>query len=215
MNDTDTTNTTSTVTTETDVDSERGPAAPASGRWAGQPGRRAILVAATIGGAVSLSAGVYGRLHDPTNDTITTFGFPTLISMKAWLATGAAVLVLAQVATAMWMWGRLPRVSRPAPAWAVHGHRWLGTVAFLLTLPVAYHCLWSFGFQDSSARVIAHGLLGCAFYGVFTTKMLLLRSERIPAQTLPVVGGLLAVILVAIWWTSSWWYFTTIGFPGV
>ncbi|MGI9646379.1 MAG: DUF6529 family protein, partial [Ilumatobacteraceae bacterium] len=49
----------------------------------------------------------------------------------------------------------------------------------------------------------------------FTTKMLALRSDRIPDKTLPVVGGLLAAIIVAIWWTSSWWFFTTIGFPGV
>ena len=178
-------------------------------------GRRTLLLAAAAGAAVSISVGVYGRLHEPTFDTVTTLGFPTLLAMKAWLGTGAAVLALAQAATAMWMWGRLPGVQRPAPGWAVHGHRWLGTVAFLLTLPVAYHCLWSLGFQDTNARVIAHSLLGCLFYGTFTTKMLVLRSDRVPARTLPIVGGLLTTVLVAIWWTSSWWYFTTIGFPGL
>ena len=61
--------------------------------------------------------------------------------------------------------------------------------------------------------MIAHSLLGCAFYGAFTTKMLVLRSDRVPPRTLPIVGGILATVLVAIWWTSSWWYFTTIGFP--
>lgn len=174
-----------------------------------------LLVAIAAGAAVSIAAGVYSNVHDPTGNNITTFGFDRVLSMKAWFATGAAVLALGQVASAAWMWGRLPRVERPAPAWVAHGHRWLGTVAFLLTLPVAYHCMWSLGFQDATTRVLVHSLLGCAFYGAFTTKMLLLRSDRIPPHTLPIAGGLLATILVAIWWTSSWWFFTTIGFPGV
>jgi len=176
-------------------------------------GMSALLGAAAIGAAVSISLGVYAATHTPTGDAIATFGFPRVLPMKAWLTTGAAILVIAQVATAMWMWGRLPGVSRPAPAWAVHGHRWFGTLAFLLTLPVAYHCLWALGFQDTTARVFAHSLLGTAFYGVFTTKMLVLRSDRVPARTLPLVGALLATILVAIWFTSSLWFFTNVGFP--
>ncbi len=176
-------------------------------------GMSALLGAVAIGAAVSISLGVYAKTHTPTGDAIVTFGFPRVLPMKAWLTTGAATLVIAQVATAMWMWGRLPGVSRPAPPWAVHGHRWFGTCAFLLTLPVAYHCLWALGFQDTTARVFAHSLLGTAFFGVFTTKMLVLRSDRVPARTLPLVGGLLATILVAIWWTSSFWFFTNIGFP--
>lgn len=202
-----TNNTTTATTTETPntPDSEVG--STSSG------GMRALLGAAALGAAVSISLGVYAKTHTPTGDAIVTFGFPRVLPMKAWLATGAASLVIAQVATALWMWGRLPGVKRPAPAWAVHGHRWFGTVAFLLTLPVAYHCLWALGFQDTSVRVLAHSLLGTAFFGVFTTKMLVLRSDRMPARTLPLVGGLLATILVAIWWTSSFWFFTTIGFP--
>lgn len=172
-----------------------------------------LLGAVAVGAAVSISLGVYAKTHTPTGDAIATFGFPRVLPMKAWFTTGAAALVIAQVATAMWMWGRLPGVSRPAPAWAAHGHRWFGTLAFLLTLPVAYHCLWALGFQDTTARVTAHSLLGTAFFGVFTTKMLVLRSNRVPARTLPLVGGLLATILVAIWWTSSFWFFTNVGFP--
>jgi len=176
-------------------------------------GLRFLLVAVAAGAAISLALGTYAKVHTPTGDTIATFGFPAVLPMKAWLATGAAALALVQVATAMWMWGRLPGVDRPAPPWAVHGHRWIGTIAFLLTLPVAYHCLWALGFQDTSVRILAHSLLGCAFYGAFTTKMLVLRSDRVPPATLPIVGGLLSTVLVALWWTSSWWFFTTIGFP--
>lgn len=178
-------------------------------------GARRVLAAATVGAAISIALGVYGNVHDATGGTVATFGFPAILPMKAWLTTGAAGLVIAQVLSAMWMWGRLPGVDRPAPAWAVHGHRWFGTLAFLLTLPVAYHCLWALGFHDTDARVIAHSLSGCAFYGAFTTKMLLLRSDRIPARALPITGSLLAVVLVAIWWSSSFWFFTNIGFPGI
>lgn len=176
-------------------------------------GTTALLGAVAIGAALSISLGVYAKTHTPTGDAIATFGFPRVLPMKAWFTTGAATLAIAQIATAMWMWGRLPGVARPAPTWAVHGHRWLGTLAFLLTLPVAYHCLWALGFQDTSLRVTAHSLLGTAFFGVFTTKMLVLRTDRVPARTLPLVGGLLATILVAIWWTSSFWFFTNVGFP--
>lgn len=172
-----------------------------------------LLAALAIGSAVSLAAGTYAKLHTPTGDAIATFGFPAVLPMKAWFATAAGSLAIFQIASALWMWGRLPGVARPAPTWVSHGHRWFGTAAFLFTLPVAYHCLWALGFQDTSMRVLAHSLLGCAFYGVFTTKMLLLRSDRVPPRSLPIAGGLLATILVAIWWTSSFWFFTNIGFP--
>ncbi|MDW3219155.1 MAG: DUF6529 family protein [Acidimicrobiales bacterium] len=178
------------------------------------PHAAALLVAAAIGGAVAISLGVYGSVHDGTGQTIWQFGFPTMLSMKAWFTTAAAVLALAQGTTALWMWSRLPGAG-PAPAWASAAHRWLGTVAFLCTLPVAYHCLWALGFRTTDTRVVAHSILGCAFFGAFTTKMLVLHSRRMPAWALPGAGALLVVLLAAIWTTSSLWFFTTIGFPGV
>ena len=167
-----------------------------------------------IGAAVSVALGAYAKLHDPTQESITTFGFPAVLPMKAWFTTGAAVLALVQLASAAWMWERLPGAGA-APGWLAAAHRWSGTLAFFLTLPVAYHCLWSLGFQDTTTRVLLHSLLGCIFYGAFVTKMLVLRSDRMPARALPVMGGLLVAVLVAIWWTSSWWFFTTFGFPGL
>ena len=88
-------------------------------------------------------------------------------------------------------------------------------MAFLLTLPVAYHCLWALGFQSFTTRQLVHSILGCAFYGVFTTKMLMLRSARLPGWALPVTGGLLAAVLTGLWLTSSLWFFTNVGFPGI
>jgi hypothetical protein len=173
-----------------------------------------LLLAAAIGGAVSVALGTYGRLHSPTGDTVESFGFPDVYVMKAWFGTGAAALALLQLTSALWMWGRLPFAGK-APAWVATAHRWTGTVAFLLTLPAAYHCLWSLGFKDTDTRVLAHSILGCAFYGAFTTKMLVLRSETVPRWAVPVMGGALVALLAGIWLTSSLWFFTNVSFPGV
>ena len=173
-----------------------------------------LLLAAAIGGAVSVGLGTYGRLHSPTGDTVETFGFPDVFVMKAWFGTGAATLALLQLTSALWMWGRLPFAGH-APAWVSTAHRWTGSVAFLLTLPAAYHCLWSLGFKDTDTRVLAHSILGCAFYGAFTTKMLVLRSDTVPRWAVPVMGGALVALLAGIWLTSSLWFFTNVSFPGV
>ncbi|MEM9562094.1 MAG: DUF6529 family protein [Actinomycetota bacterium] len=184
------------------------PAPPSSTR----PNNQAVIVAAAVGGALALSLGAYGRLHTPTGDTIWDVGFPSLLAMKSWFTTAAVVLGITQGVSAAWMWGRLPGVG-DAPAGLAAVHRWSGTVAFLFTLPVAYHCLWALGFQDTTTRVLVHSILGCAFYGALATKLLLLRSERLSGWVLPAAGGLLVAILTGIWLTSSLWFFTTIGFP--
>ena len=89
--------------------------------------------------------------------------------------------------SALWVYGKLPG---KAPAWAGTAHRISGRLAFIITLPVAYHCLWSFGFQDTSTRVLIHSLLGCAFYGAFAAKVTIVRSKGLPGIALPIAGGL-------------------------
>jgi hypothetical protein len=76
-----------------------------------------------------------------------------------------------------------------------------------------YHCLWSLGFNpgDGGGRVFWHSLFGCAFFGAFATKVLAVRSHRMPGWALPVVGGLLFTVLVLLWLTSSLWFFQNIG----
>jgi uncharacterized protein DUF6529 len=169
-----------------------------------------LLAAAAAGGAVSVALGVYGRVHEPTGGTITTFGFPSVLSMKAWLATIAFALVVAQLVSALAMWGRLPGVTR-TPAWVAPVHRWSGTAAFVVSLPVAYHCLWALGFQDTTDRQLAHSLFGTAFYGAFATKLLALRITVLPKWALPVIGGLLVTLLTAVWLTSALWFFSNFG----
>ena len=171
-----------------------------------------LAAAALAGGAVAVALGTYGRVHEPTFRPIEDFGFPSVLDMKAWLATCAAALVLVQLTSALWMYGKLP-MRRPAPRHTATVHRWSGTVAFLFTLPVAYHCLWSLGFAETGTRQVAHSILGCAFYGAFATKMLVLRIDGLPRYVVPVCGGLLVTLLTGLWLTSSLWFFTNVGFP--
>jgi hypothetical protein len=171
-----------------------------------------LVAAATAGGAVAVALGAYGRVHDPTARPIADFGFPSMIDMKVWFASAAFVLVLAQLTSALWMYGRLPGRPRPPRALGMI-HRWTGTAAFVVSLPVAYHCLWAVGFAETGTREIAHSILGCAFYGAFATKLLALRATGLPRYAIPVIGALLVTLLTAVWLTSSLWFFTNVGFP--
>jgi hypothetical protein len=181
-----------------------------------QSGVRGVLVLlgfAVIGALVAVSLGFYGKAHTPTGRPLALIvGFTNLTPMKAWLATAAVVLVVFQVVSALWMYGRLP-IKRPAPAVLSQLHRWSGSVAFVATLPVAYHCLWSLGFSTFDTRTALHSLFGCAFYGAFTTKMLALRANKMPSWALPISGGLLFALLIGAWATASVWYFTQSGVP--
>ena len=170
-----------------------------------------LLLAGVLGALVAMTLGLYGHLHDPASDLSISLGFTDTITMKVWLATAAVLFAVIQLVSALWMYGRLPF---PAPGWLGSAHRISGRLAFLLSLPVAYSCLYTLAFQDTSARVLAHSILGCAFYGAFTTKMLSLRSSRLPSWALPAVGGLLFATLVGLWLTAALWFFTNIAFPG-
>ncbi|WP_432947721.1 DUF6529 family protein [Kribbella sp. CA-253562] len=165
------------------------------------------------GGLVAVALGTYGRSHTPTGRPLAlVIGFTEMGPMKAWLATFGVLLGVFQVVSASWMWGKLP-TERKAPVWLGLAHRWSGALAFVLTLPVAYHCLWSLGFSTFDARSLWHSIFGCAFYGAFASKMLALRTKRLPGWALPIAGGLLFALLVGAWATASLWYFTQPGVP--
>ena len=165
-----------------------------------------------LGAAVALTLGIYGRVHDPSQELVFTLGFSSTIAMKVWLASIALVFAVVQVVTALWVYGRLPWES---PAWLGTVHRISGRLAFLVSLPVAYHCLWSLGFQDTSTRILAHSLLGCAFYGAFVVKVTIVRSRGLPGIALPLAGGAMFAILVFVWETSALWFIGENGFPDV
>jgi hypothetical protein len=164
-----------------------------------------VPVAAGTGVAVVL--GVYGRYHT-TPAGADLAGFLPPLTAKVWLATAAAVLAVLQLLSALAMYGRLPRV--PATAWTPLAHRWSGRLAFVLSLPVAVHCLYVLGLQAGDARVLIHSLCGCLFYGAFVTKMLTLGRpvDDGPGWALPAAGGVVFTAITGAWLTSALWFFT-------
>jgi Family of unknown function (DUF6529) len=176
------------------------------------PDRTRLALALLIGAIVALSLGVYGAVHDPTGRSLVTLFFTATINLKVWLATLAALLAVVQVLSAAKFYGRLG--AGHGPRWLGRAHRASGTLAFLLTIPVAYHCLWALGFDGAAdARGLIHGLLGCIFFGALAAKVLLVRSRGLPGWGLPLAGGVVFTSLIGVWLTSSFWFFTTFGFP--
>jgi hypothetical protein len=183
------------------------------------PKGMAIPLAAFAAGAVTaVLVGVFGRVHDPTLDGTTTLGFATVLAMKTVVSTVIGVLVVVQVVTALWMYGRLGIRS---PSWLGTAHRATGATALVLTTFVAYHCLWSLGLEvgtlpdgeEVSTRTLVHGLLGCAVVGAVVVKVVAVRSRRAPGWFLPVAGGLLFSLLVLAVLTSAAWYMGAKGWP--
>jgi hypothetical protein len=172
-------------------------------------GAAKLVVPSLIGALVALTLGVYGHLHNPTGYAINIAGFSSPGAVKSWLATGAFVFALVQVGSALVMYGKVPRIA--APSWIGGLHRWSGRIAFLLAVPVAVHCLYALGFQNYSTRVLVHSLLGCAFFGAFTIKMLILPKSELPSWTLPALGALVFTALTGVWFTSAYWFFSTFG----
>jgi hypothetical protein len=172
-------------------------------------GAAKIVVPCLIGGLVALTLGIYGRLHHPTGIAVNIAGFSSPGYVKSWLATVATVFAVVQVISALVMYGKVPRIA--APSWIGGLHRWSGRIAFILAVPVAIHCLYALGFQNYSTRVLLHSLFGCAFFGAFTVKMLILPKRGVPGWVLPVVGALAFTLLVALWFTSAYWFFSTFG----
>ena len=88
---------------------------------------------------------MYGNVHDPASETTIRWFFTTTLHFKAWLTTVAVFLAILQLLGGLWMFGRLP--FGHAPLWVGPAHRIAGSLALLVSLPVAYHCLWSLGFD--------------------------------------------------------------------
>src|SRR3954454_20936622 len=131
------------------------------------PARKGMAVPLTAfaaGAVVALLVGVFGRLHDPSQTGTTTLGFDSVIAMKVTLTAVIGVLAVAQLVGALWLYGRL---GRPAPPWVGTAHRVVGAVTLLLTVLVAYNCLWALGLQAGyfagggaiPTRIVVHGLL--------------------------------------------------------
>ena len=174
-------------------------------------GRLKVLFPLLAGAAVSIALGVYGNVHDPAGKGAIDLAFIRTVVLKVYLASAAALIALFQLATALRLYGKIsfPRV---VPSWLGILHRVSGTVAFVLVVIVAYHCLWALGFQRSEPRLLFHSILGCFFFGAFTAKVIVVQSKNLPGWWLPLAGGSLFTALVLLWLSSAGWFFVTFGF---
>jgi hypothetical protein len=156
---------------------------------------------------IALTVGLVARqtVREPYTTPFFHSLFRDTLQMKAWLTTGVVALACGQLLTA----ARIYELLRFPPKGRLYHrvHRWSGRAAILLTLPVAYHCVFLLGFGTHSPRVLIHSLLGSALYGAVVAKVLVVRSNRFAQWVLPVAGGLLFSILLGLWLTSALWFF--------
>jgi len=172
-----------------------------------------LIVALLVGLIVAAIVGLLARqtAADPATWPGGTFRlfFSDPLYLKAWLTTAALVVALGQPLTGAWLFRW---ISWRRPRWVRLFHRVAGWLALALTLPVAYLCVFKFGFYTEPDRVLVHCLLGCAFYGAFAAKVVVVRVRRTPPWAYALAGGLVFAILVALWWVSAFWLFWTYGF---
>jgi hypothetical protein len=165
--------------------------------------------------AAAIACGVYAWAKSVTPDYgISLFGQTgaDTLPLKSWLATAVLALALLQLYTALWLYGRIRR-RRPRPRRLGTAHRLTGAAAILLTLPIAYHCLLAYGFQDFDSRTLVHSLAGCFIYGAVAAKVLVVRWRSLPGWALPVAGGTLVSVVVVLWYTAALWYFNDHSLP--
>ncbi|SRR5712691_6083833 len=178
---------------------------------AGTPSR-AWLAAPLIGFAiVSLTVGLIAKqtIQSPYSTPFFHLFFSDALHMKVWLATIAFALGLAQLLTA----SRIYKLLRFPPKGRFYNvvHRWSGRTAIVLTIPVAYHCIFLLGFGTYDTRAYIHSLFGSMIYGAFIAKIILVRSGGFPGFALPLAGGVLFSIILGLWLTSALWFFQTFG----
>ncbi len=158
---------------------------------------------------ITLTVGLVARqtVREPYSAPFFRLFFSDTLHMKAGLVTAAVVMACAQLLTA----ARIYEVLRFPPQGRFYQivHRWSGRASILLTLPVAYHCIFMLGFGTDSPRVLIHSLLGSGLYGAVVAKVLIVRSSRFAPWVLPVAGGLLFSILLGLWLTSALWFYFT------
>lgn len=178
--------------------------------------RVSLAIALGLGAAVAITLGVYGQVHDPTGRSLVSLFFTATINLKVWFATAAFGLAVFQEVSGLALTGKLGTLGKRMSGKKLsRAHRASGTLAFLLAVPVAYHCLWALGSEDpGSTRVLIHGIAGCVFFGALATKILIVRGRAMPNLAFILAGGTLFAALSAVWLTSALWFFTTQDFPG-
>jgi len=200
--------------------SETGDAGPASA--VGVREKRAnplwLLVPLLLLALVAAAVGVFAsRTIKPASPPpYFSLFFSDTIHLKVWLTTAAVALALTQLLTAARIYEKL----RFPPKGRLYNviHRWSGRTAILLTLPVAYHCIFLLGYASirhtddfQFARTLIHSALGTAVYGVFVGKVFIVRKGGLPGWLLPIAGSTLFTVLLGLWLTSALWFFSVAG----
>ena len=135
--------------------------------------RPSLVLPLLLGLVVAGGLYAFGRNHTPDYG-ISLFGRTGVdtLSLKSWLGTGLLALAAVQVALALWMYERL-KVAPPSGVRIAHRLTGIGLLA--LSVPIAYHCMFAYGVQTTSSRVLVHSLAGCFFYGGFVAKVTVVR----------------------------------------
>lgn len=175
--------------------------------------------AASLAGIGLLAVGVAAALLTAGRVVVPDYGFGLFgrvglaaVALKSLLASIALAAAAVQVALALWLYRRLPRVGSP-PRPVRLAHRITGFAVLGLTVPIAVHCLITYGVQLTSPRVAVHSLAGCFLYGAFAAKVMLVHNRRLPGWALPLAGGILAVLIGVLWYTSALWYYNSFQLP--
>jgi hypothetical protein len=172
-----------------------------------------------VGGLALAVAGAlyaFGMMHTP-DYAVGLLGRPANSAnmLKAELGTAMLGLSVYQLVLALWTYGRLPGAG-PGPVIVHSAHRVGGILLFLLSLPIAYHCIVAYGVQLTSVRIALHSLAGCFFFGAFAAKVIIVRSKHLPGWALPLAGGTLITLVAILWYTAALYQlngFTTPGLP--
>lgn len=170
----------------------------------------AVLVPVAVGVGIYLLG-----THSTPNYDYGLFGEhgSAAVDLKARLGTALLGLALIQLGLALWMYGRLPGTRR-APRPVRSGHRTLGFLTLLFSLPIAYHCLSAYGIETASPRTTLHSFAGCALYGAFAAKVIVVRSRYLPGWLLPATGSLLVLGIALLWYTGALWALDAGSAPG-
>jgi plastocyanin len=191
---------------------EQAPPPPVARR----PGS-AVRVLIPLGIALAVGLGIYAIAKsiapDPGSSLFGKSGADTF-AVKAALASGVLALAAFQLYTALWIFGKIHR-RRALPPRLGRVHRLSGVAAILLSLPIAYNCIVTYGFESFNSRVLIHAAAGCFFYGAFAAKVFIVRSKRLPGWTLPVAGGTLIATIAVLWYTAAFWYYNDFKLPAL
>ena len=169
--------------------------------------RPALAVPLAAGALTALGLGLYASVHEPTGRDFVITGFDSAGGWKSALASVTMFLFVVQISLGLRITGRVGPRQAPPP-WATDLHRLVGTVAFGISIPVVFHCVWVLGYRTDDLRLALHSLLGCGAYGFYVAKILTVRTDDRPVWALPVAGSLLGATMVGVWWTSALLYYS-------